>query len=221
MTFLGSTMWQGCVLLLSSTSSQHTRPFMSLLPCVAFLCHPAFHDLCDPPTASLAPSRSTRRSVLLVLAVPTDHYGFHPRSCPWVQMYCQSINYRRRAFTEVPSYTTAPSRPCGTGLSCFWSSIQRSSRPTQLPFCSATRTNHSAVPVAIPVAPSLWWTSSWTLCLLWILSSTSEPPTSTPMTRWSATPDELLCTISKAGSSSTWWLPSLLTCLSSAVAQMR
>lgn len=66
-------MWQGYVLLLSSTSSHHACPFMNLLLCVTFLCHPAFHDLCDPPTAPPPHARPTRRSVLLVLAVPPDH----------------------------------------------------------------------------------------------------------------------------------------------------
>lgn len=44
------------------------------------------------------------------------------RCCLWVQMCCRSTSCRLLASTSGRCCTTAPSRRCGTGSSCCWSS---------------------------------------------------------------------------------------------------
>ena len=80
------------------------------------------------------------------------------RSFLSVRMCCQSTNSRRPASTSSPSSTTAPSRQCGTGWSCCWSSTQPSSRPT-LPRSSWTiRRSRGGANVDIPATLLTSWT---------------------------------------------------------------
>lgn len=61
------------------------------------------------------------------------------RCCHSAQMFCQSTNFKLPASTSGQCYTTAPSKPCGTGSSFCWSSTRPSWRPTQPHSCSAMR----------------------------------------------------------------------------------
>lgn len=61
------------------------------------------------------------------------------RCCLWVQMCCRSTSCRLLASTSGRCCTTAPSRRCGTGSSCCWSSTPPSWLPTQ-PHSSSTIT---------------------------------------------------------------------------------